>query len=108
LHQAGVPILAGTDSNAFAGVPVQVPHGESIHHELGLLVDCGLSTTEALRPATCLPAHHFGLRDRGAIESGFRADLVLIEGDPVADIRATRNIARIWYAGTEHTPPDAR
>ncbi|MGW9048374.1 amidohydrolase family protein [Streptomyces lydicus] len=45
-----------------------------------------------LRAATSLPARHFGLTDRGAVEPGLRADLVLIDSDPVADIRATRQI----------------
>ncbi|MBO2451135.1 hypothetical protein J4573_28825 [Actinomadura barringtoniae] len=42
--------------------------------------------------------------DRGAIEPGLRADLVLLGSDPVADIRATRDILRVWCAGTEHVP----
>ena len=104
LHQAGVPILAGTDANTQPGAPFQVPHGESIHHELELLVAAGLSTVEALRSATSLPAQHFGLTDRGAIKPGLRADLVLLGSDPVADIRATRDILQVWCAGTQHTP----
>ncbi|MEU1624913.1 amidohydrolase family protein [Streptomyces sp. NPDC020096] len=106
MHQAGVPILAGTDANANPS-PFPVPHGESLHHELELLVGAGLSTVEVLRAATVLPAHHFGLTDRGAITSGLRADLVLIDGDPIADIRATRKIRRIWCAGVERTPATA-
>jgi hypothetical protein len=63
MHEAGVPILAGTDANMQPGVPANVMHGESMHHELELLVDAGrcwskqyqsfgdsyLSTREALR-----------------------------------------------------------
>ena len=60
LHDAGVAILAGTDANPAPGVPFQVTHGESLHHELALLVDAGLSATEALRAAMSLAAHHFG------------------------------------------------
>ncbi len=101
LYRAGVPILAGTDANAAEGAPCPVPHGESLHHELELLVAAGLSVLDALRAATSLPARHFGLPDRGGIEPGLRADLVLIDGDPLADIRATRNIRRVWCAGTE-------
>lgn len=59
---------------------------------------------DALRAATSLPARHFGLTDRGAVKPGLRADLVLVDGDPIADIRATRQIRRIWCGGTEHTP----
>ncbi len=100
LHAAGVPVLAGTDAN----IHMDVEHGESLHHELELLVDAGLTPVEALRAATCLPAKHFRLPDRGAIAPGLRADLVLIDGDPTADVRATRNIRRVWCGGTEHDP----
>jgi imidazolonepropionase-like amidohydrolase len=99
LHRAGVPVLAGTDANATPGVPAAIPHGQSLHDELALLVGAGLSTTDALRAATVLPARHFGLADRGAVEPGMRADLVLIAGDPVADITATRLVERVWCAG---------
>src|SRR5271156_238544 len=102
LHRAGVPILAGTDANDGPGIPFSPRHGESLHDELELLIEAGLSTVEALRAATVLPAHHFGLHDRGVIEPGRRADLVLIDGDPIADIRATRLIRRVWCAGVEH------
>jgi imidazolonepropionase-like amidohydrolase len=104
LYHAGVPILAGTDANKAPGLPFNVAHGESIHRELELLVDAGLSTVDALRAATSLPARHFGLKDRGVIEPGYRADLVLVEGDPIADIRATRSIKRVWCGGLEYTP----
>jgi imidazolonepropionase-like amidohydrolase len=102
LHRAGVPILAGTDANASPGIPFSPRHGESLHDELELLIEAGLSTVEALRAATVLPAQHFGLHDRGVIEPGRRADLVLIDGDPIVDIRATRQIRRVWCAGVEH------
>jgi imidazolonepropionase-like amidohydrolase len=102
LHRAGVPILAGTDANAGPGIPFSPRHGESLHDELELLIEAGLSTVQALRAATVLPAQHFGLRDRGVIEAGRRADLVLIDGDPIADIRATRQIRRVWCTGVEH------
>ena len=102
LHRAGVPILAGTDANAGAGIPFSPRHGESLHEELELLIEAGLSTVEALRAATVLPARYFGFHDRGVIEPGRRADLVLIDGDPIADIRATRQIRRVWCAGMEH------
>jgi imidazolonepropionase-like amidohydrolase len=104
MYHAGVPILAGTDANKAPGLPWNVAHGDSLHHELELLVDAGLSTVDALRAATSLPAKHFGLNDRGVIEPGYRADLVLIDGDPIADIKATRSIKRVWCGGIEHTP----
>lgn len=108
LYQAGVPILAGTDANAAPGVPAAVAHGESLHDELALLVDAGLSPTDALRAATVLAAREFGLDDRGALEPGRRADLLLVGGDPVQDIRATRQVRAVWCGGIQHSaPPDA-
>jgi imidazolonepropionase-like amidohydrolase len=104
LHRAGVPILAGTDANSAPGVPAAISHGDSLHRELELLVDAGLSTLDALRSATVLPARHFGLDDRGVIAPGYRADLVLIDGDPVHDISATRRIRGVWCGGVEHVP----
>lgn len=101
LHASGVPILAGTDANATPGIPYQPAFGASLHDELALLVDAGLSTAAALRAATSLPATHFGLSDRGAIRPGLRADLVLLDADPIADISATRAIRRVWLAGVE-------
>jgi imidazolonepropionase-like amidohydrolase len=101
LHRQGVPILAGTDANMAKGVPANIEHGISLHEEFELLVECGLSTTEVLRAATCLPAKYFGLSDRGSIEPGRRADLVLVEGNPVEDITATRKIKQVWIAGRE-------
>ena len=109
LHQAGVPILAGTDAHEASDfIPADVPHGESLHRELELLADAGLPLLDVLRAATVLPARYFGLADRGAIEPGNRADLVLLQDDPLSDIRATRSIRRIWCAGIEHKPADMR
>ncbi len=101
-YQAGVPVLAGTDANADAGSPAAVSHGDSLHHELELLVDAGLTSLDALRAATVLPARYFALEDRGVVEPGRRADLVLIDGDPLQDIRATRSLRRVWCGGIEH------
>ncbi|MFI5860106.1 amidohydrolase family protein [Streptomyces sp. NPDC051546] len=104
LRRAGARILAGTDSNRTPGIPVQPAFGVSMHHEFELLVRAGLTTREVLNSATSLPAQAFGLRDRGAVRVGYRADLVLIDGDPLADIRATRNIQRVWVGGIEYAP----
>jgi len=94
LHRAGVTILAGTDA-ANPGTA----HGASMHGELELLVEAGLSPAEALAAATSVPARTFKLNDRGRIAAGLRADLFLVEGDPTADIKATRAIVGIWKEG---------
>lgn len=101
LHKAGVPILAGTDANLQPGVPAQVPFGISLHDELENLVEAGMSNLEALLAATLKPARAFGLRDRGTVQVGMRADLVLMGGDPFEDIRNTRDIRKVWTGGVE-------
>ncbi|MFE3988918.1 amidohydrolase family protein [Nocardia tengchongensis] len=104
LHAAGIPIMAGTDANDMPGIPFHPAHGASLHHELELLVHAGLTPADALNAATAVPARHFGLTDRGTITPGLRADLVLLDADPLADITATRAIRKIWCGGTEHAP----
>ena len=104
MYHAGVPILAGTDANAEVGGPAMIDHGSSLHHELELLVEAGLTAVDALRAATSRPARYFGLGDRGVIEPGRRADLVLVDGDPLRDITATRSIRRVWCGGAEVQP----
>ena len=94
LFRAGVPILAGTDAPNPG-----TAHGVSLHRELELLAAAGLSPLEALRAATSGPASAFGLDDRGRIAPGLRADLVLVEGDPSVDIKATRRIVGVWKRG---------
>jgi hypothetical protein len=98
LKAAGVPILAGTDAPNPG-----TAHGASIHRELELLAKAGLTPVEALTAATSAPASAFHLRDRGRIASGLRADLVLVNGDPTADILATRDIVTIWKGGVPLT-----
>jgi imidazolonepropionase-like amidohydrolase len=73
--------------------------GITLHHELALLTQAGLSAGAALAAATSQPARIFGLADRGRIAPGLRADLLLVEGDPAADITATRNIVAVWRNG---------
>lgn len=91
-----VPILAGTD----AGSP-GTAHGASLHDCLALLVEAGLTPTQALVAATSAPARAFKLEDIGRVAPGLRADLLLVEGDPTREIRATRAIAAVWKAGVE-------
>jgi imidazolonepropionase-like amidohydrolase len=98
-YRAGVTVLAGTDANQAASAPASPPYGTSLHHELRLLVDAGLTPVDALRSATVLAAGYWGLADRGVIAPGKRADLVLIDGDPLADIGAVSQVAAVWCAG---------
>lgn len=95
LHRAGVSLLAGTDSTDAFVVP-----GFSLHQELELLVQAGLSPIEALRTATLNPAAFLDpAREGGAVEKGRAADLVLLDASPLEDIRNTRQIYGVVYGG---------
>jgi imidazolonepropionase-like amidohydrolase len=94
LAGAGARLLAGTDANLW-----QPQHGAGLHRELELLVQAGLTPTEALTAATATPADTFGLTDRGRIAPGLRADLLLVDGDPTTDITATSAVAAVWRRG---------
>lgn len=96
LQRAGVVVLAGTDAGN-AGTQ----YGASVHHELAALVQAGLTPVQALAAATSAPAKAFGLGRRGRIMKGYKADLLLVEGDPGADIGATRNIVAVWKDGQD-------
>jgi len=95
LHAAGVPIGAGTDTPIGYAIP-----GYSLHTELERLVEAGLTPLEAIGAATLRPAEFFGLQhEMGTIARGMRADLVLLEADPLADIRNSRRIATVISKG---------
>jgi imidazolonepropionase-like amidohydrolase len=95
MSRAGVLFLAGTDT----GNPFCFP-GFSLHDELVLLVKAGLTPTESLRAATLNPAKFFGLdQTLGTIERGKLADLVLLEANPLEDIRNTQRIDAVVMNG---------
>lgn len=95
LRERSVPVLVGTDAPNPG-----TWYGVSVHDEMSRMVrDAGFSPMEALRAATSVPAREFDLRDRGRIDIGMRADLVLVEGDPTTDIDATRAIVGVWKRG---------
>ena len=98
LHEAGAPLLAGTDApNPF------VLHGFAMHEELGFLVEAGLTPYEALVTATRAPAEFLGEEDEfGTIAVNRRADLVLLNANPLSDIAATREIAGVVVEGAWH------
>jgi imidazolonepropionase-like amidohydrolase len=93
--EAGVPIVAGTD----AGVSGVVA-GFSLHDELELLVQAGLTPQEALNSATLLAAQWLGNdKQIGTIETGKFADLILLDDNPLTDIKNTRKIAGVFVNG---------
>ncbi|MES2317275.1 MAG: CIA30 family protein [Pseudomonadota bacterium] len=96
LQKVGVPILAGTDAGN-AGTQ----HGVSMHHEMASLVQAGLTPMQALQAATSRPASAFRLGQRGRIADGYKADLLLVEGDPGLDIANTRRIVTVWKDGVD-------
>ena len=96
MHGAGVAFLAGTDM----GPNTPVVPGAGLHDELDLLVQAGLTPMEALQSATRNPARYFGkLADMGTIETGKLADLVLLDANPLEDIRNTRKIRLVVLRG---------
>ncbi|HEX7150855.1 MAG TPA: amidohydrolase family protein [Thermoanaerobaculia bacterium] len=90
-HRAGVKILAGTD---------YIVAGADLHRELQQLVAAGLPPAAALRAATLSPAEYFGLeRHYGSVSAGKVADVVLLDADPLRDIRNTRRIVAVVFNG---------
>ena len=103
LHRTGVPLVLGTDA---MGYPLLTP-GSSLHHELELLVGSGLAPYDALRTATVAPAAFLGqIHEFGTVTPGTRADLLLIDGNPLDDVRRLRRPLGVmtrgrWFARTE-------
>jgi hypothetical protein len=95
LHHAGAPVLAGTDTFDAFDLP-----GISLHQELELLAGAGLTPLEAIQSATRNAAEwrKAGARE-GTLAEGKRADLVLLDADPLADIRNTRRIGAVVQDG---------
>jgi imidazolonepropionase-like amidohydrolase len=106
MREAGVGLLAGTDAGW--GNPYTYP-GFSLHDELELLVLAGLTPLEALQTATLNPARYLGReRELGTIERGKLADLVLLDANPLDDIRNTRRIAAVVVGGRYLPAPELR
>jgi len=100
MHQQGVPIGAGTDTPIRLSVP-----GYSLHSELEMLVLAGLTPLQAIAAATIEPARYFSIEHRmGQIAKGMKADLVLLEHDPLKNIKHTKAIALVVSKGTVMTP----
>jgi imidazolonepropionase-like amidohydrolase len=95
-------LLAGTDTPLFFMTP-----GLSLHAELEAMVQAGLTPLQALEAATLSPARYFGLDGTaGSIGPGHRADLLLLSGNPLADIRHTRSIRAVIRGGHVHDRDD--
>lgn len=95
LHEEGVEILMGTDAPQLFSVP-----GFSLHRELRVMADVGMSPFEILRTGTVAVARHFGDADRaGTVAQGMRADLVLLERNPLEDIAHVQQIAGVMVGG---------
>ncbi|MEJ0103847.1 MAG: amidohydrolase family protein [Bacteroidota bacterium] len=95
LYHAGVTLLAGTDSPE-----PYCPPGFALHDELSLLVECGLSPAAALKCATLNNAKALKQQDNlGTIEVGKIADMVILDADPLTDIRNSRAINQVIHHG---------
>jgi imidazolonepropionase-like amidohydrolase len=90
--EAGGKIIAGTDAGIMPGL--------SLHYEMQMLVDAGISPMKVLQAATLWGAESFGQgRELGSVEVGKLADITVIEGDPLKDIGATKNIRLVIKDG---------
>jgi len=96
MHAAGVTIVAGTD----IGVP-----GHTLHREMELYVEAGFTPLEALQAATIVPARVLGKdKQLGTVTVGKRADLLIVDGDPLADIKALRKVRLVVSRGRAYNP----
>ncbi len=112
LHEAGVEIVLGTDSPCWPAFHAQIP-GYATLRELELLAEAGLSPEEVLLSATRDAARLLGRDDRGTLEVGKQADLVVLEADPLVSSTAYRSARFVMRAGELRTPeqwlhPDGR
>ena len=95
MHDVGVTILMGTDAPQLYNVP-----GFSLYRELPLMVDAGMTPYEVLRTGTVNVARHFGIEEQaGTIAEGKNANLLLLEGNPLEDIRAVEDKAGVMVDG---------
>ncbi|MGB9122218.1 MAG: amidohydrolase family protein, partial [Candidatus Angelobacter sp.] len=96
LHQAGVPIVAGTD---------QTVPGFSLDREIELHVEAGFTPMEAIQSATLVAARAMGMeKDSGTIEPGKRADVILVDGNPLENISDIRKVSAVFAAGKMYQP----
>jgi imidazolonepropionase-like amidohydrolase len=103
LVDGAAPIAFGTDT----GPPARF-QGYFEHEELARMVEAGLTPTQALLAATSGAARCMGLPSVGRLEPGAWADFLVLEADPLSDIRNTRRLESVWIAGNRVPPRDAR
>jgi imidazolonepropionase-like amidohydrolase len=94
LDDAGAVILMGTDAPQLFSVP-----GFSLHRELDVMAKAGMTPFEILRSGTTAVADHFGWDDAGRIETGHRADLILLDANPLLDIANVSRTAGVVVNG---------
>lgn len=94
MYEAGVPILAGTDPPN-AGIN----YGTDLYKELELISASGIPTVEVLKAGTSNITKAFGIKNTGFIKVGYKADLILVEGDITEDIKVINNTKTIWKDG---------
>jgi len=98
VHDAGIPVALGTD----AGNPLTL-HGASVFMELEAMQASGLAPRDVLVAATATAARALGLDSTGTVTAGAAADLVVLDADPLADIRNVRQIALVVRRGEVYT-----
>jgi len=103
-HEAGVPLVVGSDAGNWPVDPYGF-HGPNTLRELELLARAGLAPDEVLAAATRVPAEMLGLEERvGTVEEGKRADLLVLDGDPLRDPSAFRRVHWTIRDGVARTP----
>jgi imidazolonepropionase-like amidohydrolase len=96
IAKAGIPFAMGTDSGPVGRFP-----GYNAHLEMAYLVEIGVKPMDAIIAATAMPAKFFGASDLGTLEPGKQADLLVLDANPLSDIRNTRTIRAVYISGRE-------
>jgi imidazolonepropionase-like amidohydrolase len=96
LHKAGIPMVAGTD---------QAVPGFSVDREIELYVKAGFTPMEAIQAATVVPARAMGMeQESGTVEPGKRADVILVNGNPLENISDIRKVDTVFAGGKMYKP----
>lgn len=101
MQASGITVLSGTDAPN-AGTT----HGISLHDELAIMVEAGMTPTQALHSATGAVSDNFKLTKVGKLLPGYHADMIMLSEDPRVDIKHTQTITRVWLSGIDINTPD--